>query len=357
MEQQILDVFYQNILPQASSEEMVCIDGFLFDASFCLSSQKENNYREDMPIIQIHNQKRFEDALVRYTESMISFLQEHSQLHKLDYVYFEGKLDSMIASTVLSVWFNATEEDFRNPEEFLERRRRFLADSISQKEYLHYMVGEVIEDKIPHHFESVVDIWNPSGNETPYVFRSKMCGEDDSELLLPNIGFGIDGEKAYVYVIHHGRFKEGLSAEEKKLNRLLYQANQNVCDDYFCENIKDVSVSSIVALTLFSAFLQKVGCKEMVVKGNFPIRNIAKLHNSKIPFSEFSRICNNTINKYYRSFRRLSYHFPELEITSYPYEIDNSMHLQVPDAFSVYPNDYIHEVYRSGKGNQNFKIK
>lgn len=98
-------------------------------------------------------------------------------------------------------------------------------------------------------------------------------------------------------------------------------------EDISDENIKDVSVSSIVALTLFTSFLQDISCNEMIVKSNFPIRNMAKMNNSRVPYDEFVRICNNTINKYYRNFRRLSYHFPELEITSYPYELDNSMHI------------------------------
>lgn len=74
-------------------------------------------------MIQIHNQQRFNKALVQYTKSMISFLEQYPELQKYDYVYFEGNIDAIIASSVLNVWFNATEEDFRNPEEFLEQRR------------------------------------------------------------------------------------------------------------------------------------------------------------------------------------------------------------------------------------------
>ena len=82
----------------------------------------------------------------------------------------------------------------------------------------------------------------------------------------------------------------------------MYQTNQDVYDDYPDENIKDVSVSSIVA-------------------------------------------------------RRLSYHFPDLEITSYPYELDNSMHIQIPSTFSMNQGDYIHQVYDSMKNHTNFKKK
>lgn len=357
MEQKILNAFYNTILPQANSKDKVNIDGFLFDASFCLASQIENINDESIPVIQIHNQERFDKALIQYTESMISFLEQYSELQKYDYVYFEGNIDAIIESAVFNVWFNATEEDFRNPEEFLERRSRFLTDFICREEYFKKHNSAVIEGKIPHHFESLVDVWNPSGNETPYVFRSKICGEDGSMLSLPNIGFGLDGNKAYVYVIHQGRGKAELTSGEKKLNRVLYQTNRDVYDDYPDENIKDVSVSSIVALTLFTSFLQDISCDEMLVKGNFPIRNMAKMNNSRVPYEEFVRICNNTINKYYRNFGRLSYHFPELEIMSYPYEQDNSMHIHVPESFSIDQDDYIHQVYHSTKNHVDFKKK
>lgn len=357
MEQKILDIFYQKILPQANSERMVSIDGFLFNASFCLSDQVEDIDNKDLPVIQIHNQECFNRALVQYTESMISFLEQYPQLQKYDYVYFEGDINAIIEAAVLNVWFNATEEYFRNPEEFLERRRRFLIDSISMQECFQEHRGDVIDGKFPHHFETSVDVWNPSGNETPYVFRSKMCGEDGSCLILPNIGFGLDGNKAYVYVIHQGSLGTELSSGGRKLNRILYQVNKDVYDDYPDENIRDVSVSSIVALTLFSSFLQGISCDEILVKGNFPIRNMAKMNNSRVSFEEFVRICNNTTNKYYRNFRRLSYHFPELEIMSYPYEQDNSMHIYVPESFSINQDDYIHQVYNSMYNRTNFKKK
>lgn len=288
---------------------------------------------------------------------MISFLEQYPELQKYDYVYFEGNIDAIIASSVLNVWFNATEEDFRNPEEFLEQRRRFLTDSISIQEYFKLHIGGVIDGKFPHHFETSVGVWNPSANETPYVFQSKMCGEDGSSLLLPNIDFGLDGDRAYVYVVHHKKVDPALSDGSKKLNRILYQTNQNVYDDDPYENIRDVSVSSIVALTLFASFLQEISCREMIVKSNFPIRNMAKMNNNRVSFEEFQRICNNTINKYYRNFNRLSYHFPELEIVSYPYDLDNSMHIQIPSSFSMDSEDYIHQVYNSVKKHTDIKKK
>ena len=73
MKQKILDIFYNEVLPQANGKRMVCVDEFLFVASFCLSSQIENIDNQNIPVIQIHNQDRFNNALIQYTENMISF--------------------------------------------------------------------------------------------------------------------------------------------------------------------------------------------------------------------------------------------------------------------------------------------
>lgn len=346
MEQEILDAFYHKIIPQASSSGKVVIDGFVFNSSFCLSSQVEDIRDDRMPVIQIRDKDRFDKALVQYTESMLQFLEQNKELQKCDYLYFEGNKEAIIEAAVMNVWFNATEEDFREPIRFLEYRNHFLTDITCNLECDNFHKGEIIDGKVPHHYEWSIGVWNPSGNETPYVFRSRMVMDDGSSLNLPNIGFGLDGNKAYIYAVHQGKVKEEPSNGKKKLNRILYQINRGVVDDYPDESVLDVSVSSIAALTVFLSFLQETACNEMIVKSNFPIRTLAKMNNSRVDQAEFVRICENTINKFYRDFRRLSYHFPELEITSYPYEVDNSMHIDISSTPSL-GDDYIHQVYHS----------
>lgn len=350
IDQKILDSFYHKIVPQASSSSGVIIDGFLFNAFFILDSQLHDYEDYSSPVIQIRNEEKFNQSLISYTKAMIHFLNMHPEFENIDYVYFHGDIDKIIESAVLNVWFNATEEDFRNPIEFLEKRTAFLEDFTSMREFSKHHITKTIDGKYPCHFEYYVDVWNPSGNETPYVFRSRICGEDGASIELPNIGFGIDHKDCYVYCLHNGKKKENLNSSEKKLNRIMYQANKNVDFDYDEERIQDISVSSLYALTLFTSFAQENGCTSLIVKGNFPVRNIAKMHNKKVDFDEFQRICNSAMNRYYRSFRRLSYHFPEFEILSYPYEIDNSMHIKIDNVVNS-KDDFIHQVYDSSKSD------
>lgn len=348
MNQKILDIFYHKVLPAAGSSQGITIDGFLFNASFILDSQVNDYEDYSHPVIQVKDKEKFNLALVQYTKSMLNFFEKYPQLKNIDYVYFQGDLDNMIEAATLNVWFNATEEDFRNPISFLEQRKNFLDDFSCMEEYHKQYRTSVIDGKVPCHFEYFVDVWNPSGNETPYVFRSSICDEEGNRLHLPNIGFGISNQNCYIYTIHNEKRKEELTSKQKKLNRLLYQADKDVAFSYEEESIKDISVSSLYSLTLFTSFIQHIGCLSMIAKTNFPIRNDAKLNNPRVDFQEFQKICTNSMNKFYRSFRRLSYHFPEVEVISYPFEMDNGMHLVVPDTISS-QDDFIHAVYDSTK--------
>lgn len=76
-----------------------------------------------------------------------------------------------------------------------------------------------------------------------------------------------------------------------------------------------------------------------------------EIENLKV---ENNRIQNNIINKYLRIFRRLNYHFPNFLITSYPYELDNSMHIKLRDYDTYF--HILNEVYESASFNSK-KIK
>lgn len=358
MREKILDIFYNKVLPQASSSKGVEIGDFWFDVNIITDKEKEKLSESFDAVLQIRDKYSFDEALVDYTFSMIEFLGQNEKLQKSYYVYFDGNIDDIIASTTLNVWFNATEEDFRNPVNFLKTRTAFLKnfDCMTELEKHHECVVRTAKQDIV--FDSYVDVWNPSGNETPYVFRSSVAFfNSEDKLKLPNIAFGIDGKDCYVYAVHGEKRKDDVSSEQKKLNRILYQANKDVIDDYDDENIKDISVSSLVALTLFTSFIEQHGCTSIIVKGNYPVRTGAKMRNRRVSDDEFNGIYYNSINKYYRNFRRLCYHFPEIEIVSFPYEIDNSMHLRVPETLNL-GDDFIHQVYQGNHiDNKSFKTR
>ena len=54
---------------------------------------------------------------------------------------------------------------------------------------------------------------------------------------------------------------------------------------------------------------------------------------------------------------RVSYHFQELQITSYPYEIDNYMHLRIDLTNKKDEEHILHEIAQSIKYNKKIENK
>ena len=189
---------------------------------------------------------------------------------------------------------------------------------------------------------------------------------------MPNISYGIYEGKCYIYAVHGSRGSLN-SPYEKKINRLLYKANSDLESTDDEENIKDVTLSHIFALTIFFKMLSDNNIKDVVVKNFYPVRannkeivisnKINKLKSMELSSdhpkyidwkktmeelsSEVDRIQNNIINKYLRNFMRLEYHFSNINITSYPYELDNCMHIKL-DEYKDFDSDHIlNQVYEN----------
>lgn len=158
MREKILDIFYNKVLPQASSSKGVEIGDFWFDVNIITDKEKEKLSESFDAVLQIRDKYSFDEALVDYTFSMIEFLGQNEKLQKSYYVYFDGNIDDIIASTTLNVWFNATEEDFRNPVNFLKTRTAFLKnfDCMTELEKHHECVVRTAKQDIV--FDSYVDV-------------------------------------------------------------------------------------------------------------------------------------------------------------------------------------------------------
>ena len=157
----------------------------------------------------------------------------------------------------------------------------------------------------------------------------------------------------------------------KKIDRYLYKANDHVQDsleyqaykekktEYYPENISDISVSALYSLTMFLKHLERNGITKLVTTSFLPLRYLAKEQalNESISLFRFlykeerleqikkeelvqlTRDIRNQTEKLIRTLRRLSYHFPNLEIISYPFDLDSNLHMKITQA---YPNKETH---------------
>ncbi len=375
MEDDIINIFYNELLPEVASNDSVTIGDLKFNVNFSTSENKNKSINNNDVVINIRDKTLFNEVLINYVKAMIEHIITNGKLKNIDYLFFDGNMHDMLKSCLLNVWYNATEEDFKDPIFYLRLRTNFINDNISLSSIGKTYKSREIQSLNNLEIENKIDIVNPSANETPYAFKSQIVDNDGNYYNLPNIYYGISDNKCYIYAIKND--KNIQTDFSKKVNRLLYKANKDLVYDYEEESIKDVSVSQLYSTVLFFKFLQDNNISDIIIKNYFPIRYEAKeiaifkkikkleekllhidihseeyitkkqeIENLKI---ENSRIQNNIINKYLRIFRRLSYHFPNVLIKSYPYELDNSMHIKMEE-YNKYSH-ILNEVYESANFN------
>ena len=370
MDQEILNTFYNELLLETSTNKPVSIGDWKFNVNF--SSSSDENINNGI-IININNKEKFNEILIEYTKTIIEHIITNDKLKDIDYLFFNGNMHYMIKASLLNVWYNATEEDFKNPINYLKTRTDFINDNISKSVKDKTYKSNEIPLLKNLFIENKIDIQNPAANETPFVFKTEVVDENGNNYCLPSISYGISDGKCYIYSIKNDKRPE--NEFSKKVNRLLYKANKDLMYDYEEENIKDVSVSQLFSMTTFFKFLEDNNITDLVIKNYFPIRyeakeitinkklnklneKLAKLDKNSEDYQKESaqieklkeeniRIQNNIINKYLRIFRRLEYQFGNVHITSYPYELDNNMHIKISKYNNISHNHILNSIYEN----------
>ena len=184
--------------------------------------------------------------------------------------------------------------------------------------------------------------------ETPYRLEISLKNKEN-EFKLPSISYGIynnNGKlECYIYSILN---KKNIAKTEeenkyiKKISRLLYKLNNGVMDseneeykaykelrdNYYPENISDVSVSSVLSLSIFINILKNKKINKIYGITYLPVRYLGrKITSDKIENKNRKEeleqrnnsIQKNLTDKFIRTFRRISYHMEGVDIIN----IDN----------------------------------
>ena len=251
---------------------------------------------------------------------------------------------------IVTLFANMTTEDFLNPIEYIDKYIAFLKDKTFD-----YLNNGIFID-LPKLKNSELEIKNEQNStsmETPNKISLKLRMKDNhfTSISLPSVYYAIREENnekvCYIYSVMNKEDKKQTEKEmkfQKQINRLLYKLNDGIEDtedyyqykdgksDYYPEgNISDVTHSFIFSLNIFLSLLQKENIKEVRVVPYLPVRYnsraLAAEEKGDLLEREALRQRNNMIqtnatNKLIRTFRRLEMQNKNLEITSYPYELD-----------------------------------
>lgn len=317
-------------------------------------------YDETSPYyLCIQDKEKLVNSLYEYMQIMLS---NDSSINKQN-IY------DKIKYYLTLVWVNATYEDLRNPVQFIQKYIDFNNNPLFEDEFTYASNIEFLNDADI----DVIIKREPANMETPYSFNAQINlfeNGKENNYYLPSICYGISGDICYIYSIQNSGMFASNSEFEKKIKRLLYKMNENVSshesedfkeykrlekqgnnmeDEFYPENISDVSVSAILALTVFMDSLNDMGIKNIKVVPFLPIRyknrksEYEKKYQLKLKQLKVDEIKelkqnleekrlliqSNLTNKFIRDFMRLKHHFNGIGILSYPMEVDEYLSINI----------------------------
>ena len=357
----IEEIFFNQILPNLKNGSIEIpiyntnSNGDIFTFNVLVDA-----YDETSPYyLCIQDKEKLVNSLYEYMKIMLS---NDSSINKQN-IYDKIKY----YLTLLLV--NATYEDLRNPVRFIQKYIDFNNNPLFEDEFTYASNIESLNDADI----DVIIKREPANMETPYSFNAQINLFDngkENNYYLPSICYGISGDICYIYSIQNSGMFASDPGFEKKIKKLLYKMNENVSshesedfkeykrlekqgnnmeDEFYPENISDVSVSAILALTVFMDSLNDMNIKNIKVVPFLPIRYKNKedayekkyqLKLKQLKVDEIKElkqnleekrllIQSNLTNKFIRDFMRLKHHFNGIGILSYPMEVDEYLSINI----------------------------
>lgn len=365
----------QELIKEAVSGRIIINDCYYnigFDT--VINNQRTSNgYNKDLlfPTLIINNYDEFLYKMTLYLEKAKKFYYDELVTKYSD--YSERDISKLLISLI---WSNATSVDFSNPLEFLDRRISFL-DSENYSNY-----SGVIEDISI--FDNTIMEYSVNKStlksEAPYCLKVSLSnkGYEEDIYNLPDIYFGVDNNKVYIYAIQdkHRKSNSDKTKFNKMIRRNLNKVKKGFVSDIsldsmnlsdvekfnidYPENMISVDASTLVSLSVGLAIFEEMGINEIVVPDFFPIRDNSsiistnlklKREHNNIDFIEEElakrkreRINRNIVDKKIRTFRRISNNFNNLDIYAFPKEIDDNIHIRINEDYYC-DNEVLNEVY------------
>lgn len=316
-----------------------------------------SSHFEITPVLNLNNKELLYAKINEY----LSFFKQSANL------FIALSQEGYMKRVITLLFSDMSINDFNDPVLFVQRKIDFINNRL-------------LEDKVfdSTNLESKVAInIVPYGKETPYCFRPSLFGENYCDVYeLPLISYGISGNTCYIYAIQDCN-KPYQTEYIKKIKRKLYKINKGVYEieseeyknykegkeEYYPENISDVSPSFILSLTLFLNEISKKGITNIECISYLPIRYEEKIKllakqslkgkdketiNKKFleSLEYLKNIQSNITEKFIRCFYRMEHHFDNIKITSIPFELDDRLHIKLSE-FKYTDNEILNELINS----------
>lgn len=373
----ILELFYNVVAKEASTGRVDCnmMYNVLFETKinnrFLYKSPEKvkENHSFFIPTLEIKNIEEFNEVLLEYYEK--------------SKIFYKGKInkeDDFDKTILTLLWNNATEDDFKNPINYIRRYISFLDKPFDlDSEYRNIGYSDLLESDIEIALKE-----EPIHEETPYGLYIRSTKEG-FYYDFPIIRLGIHDNKAYIYAVQQDKIKKEENDRnyeyQKKIHRKLFKVNDGFEKETEIDNINNpenltgISPSALVALSICFSKLEEMGIQEIIVPTFLPVRynakemsfiyrrksmigkgyDVEKVNDSIHDLIEkHEQIQRNLSDKLLRNIRRIEYNFENVELESYPYEYDCNSHIRL-DEYSDCNNKLLKEMYELTKNKRKIK--
>ena len=215
-----------------------------------------------------------------FIELINIYIEKEMKLDRKTVNFLDNTKENRIKLLISYLFVNATIMDFENPIPYLKRRISFLDNKLANKKEI-IPLGKIFSPKIKQDINlEIENITQGVRMETPYRIELKLVtAEDVLVLKLPTISYGLIEENGkttcYIYSILNKEEKTKNEEEEqlrKKASRALYKINEFVSED----DVKDVSMSSVLSLSIFISILKQKNINNMNMILYLPLRYYAR---------------------------------------------------------------------------------
>ena len=274
----ILDLFYNEILKETAKGRVDC--NMMYNILFKTKINGKTIYSLDSNIVKNNNlliPTLIIEDVNKFNDSLISYYNKAKEFYK-DKINKEDNFDKTI---ITLLWNNLTEDDFKNPVNYINRYIDFMNNPIIlNNDYVNIGYSNILDSNIEICLKQ-----EPINEETPYglYIRSK---KENLYYEFPVVRIGISKDKAYIYAVQQKKNKELENEEnynyEKYIHRKLFKVNagfikeENADNIINPENITGISPSALISLTITLSILESSGIKKIEVPTFLPVRYNAK---------------------------------------------------------------------------------
>ena len=365
----IRKIFYEGIVPEAAMGKI----NVFFNYSVAFSTNivplnKQYNCNIDnkelqIPTLIIKDKELFDSLLTEYVYKALEFYDDNNFYDEVKNCKYDDKYMICKEKLLLMCLFvNATVEDFNNPIDFLRKRIAFFDNYNDKRIVLGY------SDSLKANVD-LIRCKDTINNEGTEQFVVKAYDEKE-KYIFPRVKFGISDDKVYVYAIQNEDKNEGELS--KKINRKLYKVGEGFTDRGGDENPKDITASFLVVLNMFMAYFNSLGYTKFIIPTMLNIRYNSKklIHHAKYQYGrididkknnldmQLDNIQSNLTNKLIRTFLRLACHYNNIDVISFPYELDSALHIEVNNNTLVKCNNrLLYETSELVTSNMNHQLR